>query len=210
MRFQLLTAALLSLTLLTSALAQDAGVSSIVSEIDSIKSELYALSIESNNAVAASSLGSVLASFIVSVSTNSDWPAASSILRSQAAAYSAKLSTRHSLTTTDASATKTTAASSLLGSLNTVSSPSSATSAGLAPMVTAGIIWHDSHGCSRCCCSFVKGICNRVTMDILGLGRKPLDRTLSSLFGRPVDTHRSIYLALLDSLFFGLVLPCLI
>jgi hypothetical protein len=140
MRFQLPTTVLLSLTLLTSALAQDTGVSFIVSEVDSIKSELYALSTESNNAVAASSLGSVLASFIVSVSTNSDWPAASSILRSQAAAYSAKLSsTHHSLTTTDASTTKTTAAGSLLGSLSTVASPSSATSAGLAPVVTAGI-----------------------------------------------------------------------
>jgi hypothetical protein len=140
MRFQFPTAVLLSLTLLTSALAQDAGVSSIVSEVDSIKSELYALSTESSNAVAASSLGSVLASFIVSVSTNSDWPVASSILRSQAAIYSAKLSsTRHSLTTTDASATKATTTGSLLGSLSTVTSPSSATSADLALVVTAGI-----------------------------------------------------------------------
>lgn len=145
MRFQLPTAALLSLALLTSGLAQDAGVSYIVSEVDSIKSELYALSTESNHAVAASSLGSVLASFIVSVSTNSDWPAASSILKSQAAAYSAKLSSaHHSLTTTGSSATKTTTASSLLGSLSTATSlassaASSATSAGLGPMVTAGI-----------------------------------------------------------------------
>lgn len=131
MRFQFPTAVLLSLTLLTSALAQDAGASSIVSEVDSIKSELYALSTKSSNAVAASSLGSVLASFIASVSTNSDWPVASSILRSQASAYSAKLSsTRHSLTT---------ATGSLLGSLSTVTSPSSATSAGPAPVVTAGI-----------------------------------------------------------------------
>src|SRR5271170_2766917 len=145
MRFQLPTATFLSLTLLTSTLAQDAGVSSIVSEIDSIKSELYALSTKTNNAVVASSLGSVLASYIVSVSTNSDWPAASSILSSQAAIYSAKLSSTHSSrTTTDASATKTTTASSLLGSLSTVTShassaASSATSAGLAPIVTAGI-----------------------------------------------------------------------
>ena len=64
MRFQLPTIALLSLALLTSTLAQDAGVSSIVSEIDSIKSEIYALSTETNNAVAASSLGSVLASYV--------------------------------------------------------------------------------------------------------------------------------------------------
>jgi hypothetical protein len=116
-----------------------------VSEIDSIKSELYALSTESNNAVAASSLGSVLASYVFFISANSDWPAASSILSSQAALYSAKLSsTRSSRTATDASATKTTTASSLLGPLSTVTShassaASSATSAGLAPMVTAGI-----------------------------------------------------------------------
>src|SRR5271156_1063852 len=144
MRFQLPTIALLSLALLTSTLAQDAGVSSIVSEIDSIKSEIYALSTETNNAVAASSLGSVLASYVFFVSANSDWPAASSILNSQAAIYSAKLSSTHSSrTATDTSATKTTA-SSLLGSLSTVTShassaASSATSAGLAPMVTAGI-----------------------------------------------------------------------
>jgi hypothetical protein len=145
LRFQLPTAALLSLALLTSTLAQDAGVSSIVSEIDSIKSELYALSTESNNAVAASSLGSVLASYVFFISANSDWPAASSILSSQAVLYSAKLSsTRSSRTATDTSATKTTTASSLLGPLSTVTShassaASSATSAGLAPMVTAGI-----------------------------------------------------------------------
>jgi len=144
MRFQLPTAAFLSLALLTSTLAQDAGVSSIVSEIDSIKSEIYALSTQTNNAVAASSLGSVLASYIFSVSANSDWPAASSVLSSQAVIYSAKLSSTHSSrTTTHASATKTTA-SSLLGPLSTVTShansaASSATSAGLAPMVTAGI-----------------------------------------------------------------------
>jgi hypothetical protein len=143
MRFQLPTAAFLSLALLTSTLAQDAGVSSIVSEIDSIKSEIYALSTQTNNAVAASSLGSVLASYIFSVSANSDWPAASSVLSSQAVIYSAKLSSTHSSRTTHASATKTTA-SSLLGSLSTVTShassaASSATSAGLAPMVTAGI-----------------------------------------------------------------------
>jgi hypothetical protein len=142
MRFRLPTATFLSFALLTSTLAQDAGVSSIVSEIDSIKSELYALSTEINNVVVASSLGSVLASYIVSVSTNSDWPAASSILSSQAAVYSAKLSSiRGSRTATE---TKTTTASSLLGSLSTVTShasstASSATSAGLAPMVTAGI-----------------------------------------------------------------------
>jgi hypothetical protein len=41
---------------------------------------------------------------------------------------------------------------------------------------------------------------------MLGLGRKPLDGILSSPFWRPVDTHRSIYLARLDSLlFFDLV-----
>jgi hypothetical protein len=139
MRFQLPTvAAFLSLALLTFTLAHDAGVSSIVSEIDSIKSELYALSTQTNNAVAASSLGSVLASYIVSVSTNSDWPAASSVLSSQAAIYSAKLSSIHGSRT--ATETKTTA-SSLLGALSTQASSatSSATSAGLAPMVTAGI-----------------------------------------------------------------------
>ena len=145
MRFQLPTAALLSLALLTSTLAQDAGVSSIVSEIDSIKSELYALSTETNNADAASSLGSVLASYIFSASANSDWPAASSILSSQAAIYSAKLSSIHSSrNATDTSATKTTTASSLLGSLGAVTSHSSSaasggTSAGLAPIVTAAI-----------------------------------------------------------------------
>jgi hypothetical protein len=138
MRFQL-PSALVALTLLTSAtLAQDAGVSSIVSEVDSIKSELYALTTATGtNALAeVTSLGIMLGSFIASVSTNSDWPAASSILMSQAATDSAILSSiRSSLGAAESSITS--AASSAASSQSAAAG--SATSSGLAPMVTAGI-----------------------------------------------------------------------
>jgi hypothetical protein len=133
MRFQLATTLVALLT--TSILAQDAGVSSIVSELDSIKSEMYALTTAtgSDAAVSATSLGSVLGSFIASVSTNSDWPAASSILLSQAATESAKLSsTRSSITSSANSASKS-------GSSSQSVAAAGATSSGLAPMVTAGI-----------------------------------------------------------------------
>jgi hypothetical protein len=131
MRFQL-TSTVVAL-LATTIVAQDAGVSSIVSEVDSIKSEAYALTTVTGNTLAqASSLGSVLASFIASVSTNSDWPAASSILASQAATDSAKLS---SLLSSQSAAESSIEASA--SGASTVST--TATSSGLAPMVTAGI-----------------------------------------------------------------------
>jgi hypothetical protein len=138
MRFQL-PSALIALTLLSSStLAQDAGVSSIVSEVDSIKSELYALTTATGTdaLVQVTSLGSVLGSFIASVSTNSDWPAASSILMSQAATDSAKISSIRS-SISAAEGTITSAASS--GASSQSAGAASTTSSGRAPMVTAGI-----------------------------------------------------------------------
>lgn len=136
MRFQL-TSTVVAL-LATTIVAQDAGVSSIVSEVDSIKSEAYALTTVTGNTLAqASSLGSVLASFIASVSTNSDWPAASSILASQAATDSAKLSSLLSSQSAAESSIEASASGAANSAASTVST--TATSSGLAPMVTAGI-----------------------------------------------------------------------
>jgi hypothetical protein len=147
MRFPLASAVVALLT--TTVLAEDAGVSSIVSEVDSIKSELYALTTATgSNALAqVTSLGSVLGSFIVSVSTNSDWPAASSILMSQAATDSAKLSSirssvsaAESSITSAASSAESSASDSASSALSSQSAAAaSATSSGLAPMVTGGI-----------------------------------------------------------------------
>lgn len=137
MRFQLATTIVALLT--TSVLAQDAGVSSIVSEFDSIKSELYALTTATGSGAAftATSLGAVLVSLIASVSTDSDWPAASSILLSQAATETTKLpSIRSSRSAVENSITS--AANSASKSVGS-SQNAGATSSGLAPVITTGI-----------------------------------------------------------------------
>lgn len=140
MRFQLATTIVALLT--TSVLAQDAGVSSIVSEFDSIKSELYALTTETGSGAAftATSLGAVLVSLIASVSTDSDWPAASSILLSQAATETTKLpSIRSSRSAVENSITSAAnSASKSVGSSQSAAA-ASATSSGLAPVITTGI-----------------------------------------------------------------------
>lgn len=123
----------------TAALAQDAGVSSIVSEVDSLKSDIYGLS-TATNLDHASSVGAELGSFIASITTNSDWPAASSILNSQAATDSAALSSLQSSLSSagnSAAASATSAASAAASSAS--SAQASATSAALAPAVTAGL-----------------------------------------------------------------------
>jgi len=138
MRFQLLSLTAL-LTASTLTLAQsysaDAGVSSIVNEVDSLRSDLYGLSTATNLAQ-ASSLGSELADFIISITTNSDWAAASSVLESQAAAATAAASGSGSSTSNSGLAAATSAASSAASAAQ-----ASATSAGgAAPaMVTAGL-----------------------------------------------------------------------
>jgi hypothetical protein len=137
MRFQLATT-LVALLATSSTLAEDAGVSSIVSEFDSIKSEIYALTTATGSGVTAAgtSLGSVLASFIVSVSTDSDWPAASAILMAQAALESANLpSIRSSAITPAANST------SKSGHSSQSAAAGRATISGLPSMITAGIAW---------------------------------------------------------------------
>ena len=120
----------------SSALAQDAGVSSIVSEVDSLKSDLYGLS-TATNLDQASSIGAELGSFIASITTNSDWPAASSILNSQAATDSAALSSLRSAASNSGVSAATSAASAAASSAS--AAQASATSAALAPAVTAGL-----------------------------------------------------------------------